>query len=74
MSFTTVLNKFNQGAMVGFGGLVSFSILSYIITDNYNCERKRLINNYENKIVEYERQIVSLKDVICNLEKKVELK
>jgi hypothetical protein len=68
------LNRHKQGIVVGLGALYSFSILSYIIEDNCKCKRNRLINQYENKIVDYERQIVSLKDIIYNLEKKTELK
>lgn len=73
-SIAKSLNMFNQGIYVGFGALISFSVLTYIVNDNYNCQKKRLITQYETKISNYEKQIVNLKELINNLENKTELK
>jgi hypothetical protein len=63
------LKRFDQAIMVSTGSLVSFSIFVYMMEDNCRCEKRKIVECYENKNLNYEKEINNLKGIIYELEK-----
>lgn len=53
--------KFNQGIIVAGCAMTSFVTLGWMMLDVHRLEKKELINKYESKISNYEKEINNLK-------------
>jgi hypothetical protein len=55
------LKQFRQGFYVGGCALMTMGTLGWMISDNFNFQKKQIINDYENKIKKLNDEISKLK-------------
>ncbi len=58
---TSFCKRFSQGLYVTGCATASFMTLSYMLCDSHKMEKKRIRNDYENKIKELNGEIKALK-------------
>lgn len=69
-----IYRQFNQGISVAGCAIVSFMTLGWMMLDVHRIEKKQIRSDYENKISNYEKEIHNLKQVLYELENKIEMK
>lgn len=55
------LKQFSQGFYVGGCAVMTMGTLGWMISDNFNSQKKQIINDYENKIKNLNNEISKLK-------------
>lgn len=63
------LKRFDHVISGAAAVVVSLSILCYMIDDNCRLQKKRITDEYDSKILNYETEINNLKEIIAKSEK-----